>query len=90
MLLEKDIERQCGRAAKARGCLWYKWVSPSQRGVPDRILIRPNGTVAFVELKRPGKHPTKLQAHCIRKLRDQGCEVHVINNVESFKDILDA
>ena len=48
---EANLERSfCNRLRKA-GCLVYKFVSPGNDGVPDRIVITPGGRVIFVELK---------------------------------------
>ncbi len=87
VILERDIEAKAVKWAKANGWLTYKFVSPSQRGVPDRIFIKA-GHVVFIEFKAPGKKPTPLQAQTIRKLKDAGCEVWVCDNVESAIDAL--
>ena len=52
-MLEKEIEQQMRDLVKKRGGLFYKFVSPGNRGVPDRIVITPAGEVWFVELKQP-------------------------------------
>lgn len=87
MIREKDIEKKVVDLAKKAGWLVYKWVSPSQRGVPDRIFIK-DGSVVFIEFKAPGKKPTQLQAHTIKKLREHFMVVHVCDSVESAVDAL--
>lgn len=87
MLRESDIERTCSILAKALGWLTYKFVSPSNRGVPDRIFIK-DGRIVFVEFKVPYKKPTKLQESVIAKMRAAGCEVHVCDSVEKFRNAL--
>lgn len=87
MIRERDIEAKVVKWAKANGWLTYKFVSPSQRGVPDRIFIK-DGCIVFVEFKAPGKKPTPLQAQTIRKMKDAGCEVWVCDNAESAIDAL--
>lgn len=87
-MLEKDVEKKCGAIAKRHGCLWLKWSSPSVRGVPDRLLIYPDGTVVFVEVKRPGGRPTKLQLAWHRKLRLQGCGVVVISDPKALENLV--
>ena len=62
--LEKSIEGAAARYARSVGVLTYKFSSPAQRGVPDRIFIGPMGTI-FMEFKRPGGKPTALQQHHI-------------------------
>ena len=59
-MLEKDIERHLVAEVRKRGGEAYKFVSPAQRGVADRIVVMP-GRVWFVELKRPGGKLTPLQ-----------------------------
>ena len=81
VMLERDIERRVSEIAKKKGWLSFKFVSPAQRGVPDRIFMK-NGRIVFIEFKAPGKRPTELQDHIIRKMGDAGCEVHVCDNVE--------
>ena len=73
MSLEKSLEQKVVKYAKAQGCLCYKFTSPGNRGVPDRIIIGPTGKVLFLELKAPGKKPTPLQFYTMQKLSEQGC-----------------
>lgn len=87
VIRERDIEKKATDWAKKNGWLTYKFVSPSNRGVPDRIFIK-GGHVVFIEFKAPGKTATPLQAQTIRKLKDAGCEVWVCDNVESAIDAL--
>ena len=87
MIRERDIERKVCDLAKAAGWLTYKFVSPSQRGVPDRIFIR-LGEIVFIEFKAPGAMPTKLQWRMIERLCGHGCDVYVCDSVESGCDAL--
>lgn len=50
--LEKDVEKKVCDYAKQMGCYVRKFTSPSQRSVPDRIIITPAGRVIFIEFKR--------------------------------------
>lgn len=58
---ESTLESRLVREVKKHGGLALKWVSPGQNGVPDRIVILPDGRVAFVEMKAPGKQLSPLQ-----------------------------
>ena len=84
---ESLIERKCCQWAKVNGWLVYKFVSPSQSGVPDRLFIR-NGQVVFVEFKATGEKLRPLQVKIIDKMREQGATVHVIDSVEGFIDVM--
>ena len=86
-MLEKDIERVLTKRIKDLGGIAYKFVSPNRRSVPDRLCLLPGGRVLFIEVKAPGKKPTKLQDLEHRKLRSLGFEVLVIDNKEDINVI---
>ena len=48
---ESEIERILVDEVKRLGGRAYKWMSPGNDGVPDRIVILPDTTPIFVELK---------------------------------------
>ena len=79
-MTEKIIETYLREQVKAVGGKAYKWVSPGNDGVPDRIVIFPGGKVVFVELKAPGKEPGPLQLMQHKRLRDMGADVRVIDS----------
>lgn len=85
---EKDIEARCRKLTEAAGGKLYKWISPGVDGVPDRILIMPDGYLAFVEFKAPGKHPTAQQVKRHNELRERGQTVFVVDSVEDFVRII--
>lgn len=59
--MERDIERYLVRRVKEIGGIAYKFVSPSNRGVADRLVVLPAGVVWFVEVKRQGGRMSTLQ-----------------------------
>ena len=71
-MLEKDLEQRLGDRLKRTGCLYFKFTSPQNRGVPDRIVICPDGTVWFVELKKPGGKLAALQSVQLTRLARYG------------------
>ncbi len=87
--LEKDIEKAVRAHAITFGWLVYKWQSENNRGVLDRILISPGGAILFVEFKRKGKKPTKLQQLCIDNLKERGCLAYCIDNIKAGKELID-
>ena len=48
---ESELERILVNEVKKAGGKAYKWVSPGNDGVPDRIVFFPEGKIYFVELK---------------------------------------
>ena len=89
-MLEKDIEKAVKRYAESKGWLTRKWTSPGHMFVPDQIFITPYGHVIFIEFKRKGAKPTPGQLREHEKLRNQGCIVYVIDNVNDGKVMVDA
>ena len=88
-MLERDIEKKVCDYAKDRGCLAYKFTSPSRAAVPDRLFIGPTGHMWFVEFKQGGKKPTPAQEREHHRLREKMVEVWVIDSVESGKSMID-
>ena len=88
-MLEKTIERKLTVAVKKAGGIAVKFVSPSFDGMPDRLVLLPDGLIAFVELKAPGKRPRPLQEARHRLLRSLGFKVYVIDNPEQIGGMLD-
>lgn len=87
---EKNFERTlCSYVAKAGG-LCIKQTGEYCKGIPDRLVIKPDGDVVWVELKSPGKHPTPMQLRYHEMLRSYGHRVYVIDSsikLEQFKAI---
>ena len=77
---EKSVEAYLRDQVKAIGGKAYKFVSPGNDGVPDRLVCLPGGRVAFVETKSPGKRSTPLQENRQNELRALGFEVEVIDS----------
>lgn len=60
---ESEIETYLVWTVEALGGCAWKFKSPNQRGVADRVVCLPNGETWFIELKRPkGGRLAPLQA----------------------------
>ena len=86
---EKTIEEKLRKAVKAAGGLAIKFVSPGYSGVPDRLILFPGGTIAFIELKAPGKTPRPLQVKRKRQLEELGFSVYCIDSPDQIGGIID-
>ncbi|MPN63815.1 hypothetical protein SDC9_211581 [bioreactor metagenome] len=82
---EKNIEAYLRDQIKAIGGKAYKFVSPGNNGVPDRLVCLPGGLSIFVETKAPGKKSTPLQVKQQRDLRKLGFEV--FEDIDSKADV---
>lgn len=88
-MLEREIENYLNENIKKLGGRAYKFVSPGNRGVPDRMILLPGGRIIFVELKTKDRYPTKLQRVQIKRMRDLGADVRVVRGMDAAKDFLD-
>lgn len=88
METEKNIEKYLVDQVKKFGGKAYKWVSPGNDGVPDRIVILPKEPAIFVELKAPGKKPTVLQLAKHTELKNFGQLVFVIDSKKGVDEMI--
>lgn len=86
-MLESYIERRVCDYAKRLGWLVRKLQWIGRHGAPDRLFIKA-GRIVFIEFKAPRKKPTKNQEQEIARLRAEGCEVYVVDDIEEGKFIL--
>jgi hypothetical protein len=89
-MTEKQLERRLVQGVKALGGKAYKFVSPGNVGVPDRIVILPGGAVLFAEIKAQFGRLSEIQLYQIEQLRKLGTEVYTVwgeNGVNSFLEI---
>ena len=75
---EANVERSFCKRLREAGCLVYKFVSPGNDGVPDRIVVTPGGRVIFVELKTERGELSDIQRYQIGRIRDRGQDVRVL------------
>lgn len=89
MTLEKDIEDVVVTWAKKHGFLTPK-VKFVEAGWPDRLFISPRGATIFIEFKRPGERPDKLQEYRIEQLTLRGVPATWTDNTVEGINILKA
>lgn len=87
-LSEKQIEQKLVAEVRRRGGMALKFVSPSYSGMPDRLILLPDGKVAFVEVKAPGKKTRSLQVKRHATLRKLGFQVFVLDAASDIPVIL--
>lgn len=82
---EKKVEAYLGKGIKALGGKAYKFISPGNKGMPDRFIGLPGGRAFFVETKSPGEKPDAKQRARHRELRKLGFAV--FGCVDSREDV---
>ena len=85
---EKTVEAKLVAAVKGMGGLAPKFISPGYDGMPDRLVLLPNGILAFVELKAPGKKLRPLQVRRKAQLEGLGFSVYCIDRPEQIGGVL--
>ena len=85
---ESFIEEKLRKAVKQKGGICWKFTSPGTAGVPDRIILMPEGRIAFVEVKAPGEKPRPLQLSRHKLLRRLGFLVYVLDACEDIEKII--
>lgn len=85
-MLEKDIEKLFRDEIKKAGGKAYKFTSPGNDGVPDRIVMLPGGRIVFVELKTDTGKLSKLQELQCRQIAELGQTVRVIHGLAEVRD----
>jgi hypothetical protein len=85
---EKRIEQKLMMEVRRCGGMALKFVSPSYSGMPDRLILLPDGKMAFVEVKAPGKKPCPLQVKRHAMLRKLGFRVFVLDAASDIPMVL--
>ena len=66
-----------------------KLASTGLDGIPDRLVLMAKGKIAFVELKAPKQKPRKLQLVRIKRLKEMGFCVYVLDDVKEIGGVID-
>ena len=85
---ENKIERYLKKQVELLGGLALKFVSPGVSGVPDRIVLLPQGKIIFIELKAPGKKVRPIQEYRIKIIRALGFRVEIIDSTEKVDEFI--
>ena len=83
-MLEKEIEKILVSEVKKLGGRAYKWTSPGNAGVPDRIVIFPGRRPVFVELKTDRGRLTSLQHVQCKRLKELGQDVRGVYGIDGL------
>ena len=88
-MTEKELEQMLVRATKKRGGRAFKFISPGLNGVPDRLVLLPEGKMGFVEVKAPGRKMRPLQIKRKTQLESLGFLVYCLDNPAKIGKMLD-
>lgn len=85
---ERDIEQRLVREIRKMGGEAFKWTSPGNDGVPDRIVMLPGGILIFVELKADNGRLSSVQKVQIRRIQRLGQDVEVVQGMDGLEEFL--
>ena len=86
---ESEIERYFNWAVQRLGGRTYKFHSPNNRGVSDRIACLPGGETWFVELKAPRGRLSPLQRVFLDEIKGLGCNYEIVWSKEDVDEWLE-
>ena len=88
-MLEKEIEKKLVVGVRKIGGVAYKFVSPGNDGVPDRMVLLPGGSVIFAELKTEVGKLSSRQKIQIKKLQALGFDVRTLFGAAEVEEFLE-
>lgn len=86
---EKALERKLVEEMKKMGFLAIKQNDVMHSGMPDRLIVASGGRTVWVEVKSTGCRPTPLQESRIKRLRELGHTVFVVDGRDTLDMALD-
>lgn len=88
-MLEREVEKKLVDGVRRMGGRAYKFVSPGNDGVPDRIVVLPDTAPMFVELKTESGKLSSLQKVQITRLEKLGQNVRVLYGAKGVENFLE-
>lgn len=88
-MTEAQIESKMVRMVRNRGGLCYKFTSPNNPGVPDRIVITPDGKTYYIELKTIIGRLAEVQKWQISEMRKRGADVRILHGWDEVRAFVD-
>ena len=85
---ESKIEKAVCDYAKTWGWESFKFSSPGQRSIPDRMFMK-DGFVFFIEFKATGKVATRLQERMRTRFAKNGFNTYVVDNITHGIEVVD-
>jgi Holliday junction resolvase len=82
--MESKIQAKIKARFEQAGWIVVKLIQTNCNGIPDLMCLK-GGKTVFVEVKQPGKKPTKLQQFRHDQLTQNGFQVFILS---SEKDII--
>ena len=76
-MTEQQIQAKLIKELEANGYYVVKLIRTNKNGIPDLIAIPKDSDVRFIEVKKPGNKPSKLQEYRMKELNNFGIKTEV-------------
>ena len=83
----KSNEGWCSRCENTAGCATNLRLLANP-GVPDRIIITPDGRTVYVELKTEVGHLANIQQWQIAEMRRRGADIRVVKGLPAVQQLV--
>ena len=87
-MLERDVQDKVVTRARRNGVIAHKFSSEARRNVPDYLFFF-EGRTYFIEFKATGQKPRAGQMKEIKKFREAGFIVDVVDDVIDGNRLID-
>ena len=88
-MAEREIHQAILKYLRGRNAYAVKTAPPMDNGTPD-IICCMGGLFLAIEVKQPGKSPSKIQQHRLRQIREAGGVALVATSVDDLKEQLNS
>ena len=88
MILKSVIQKKVINYLEKKGFLVVKTIVLNVSGYPDIFAFR-NGEALFVEVKSKNGKLSELQEYRIKKIREQGFKVLIVNDLKTLIDFIE-
>ena len=85
---ERRIEKTLVDKIRKLGGMCLKFVSLGNSGVPDRLIILPDGRIVFAELKTEAGKLSRIQARMIDEMKKRGADVRVMYGLKDVEEFI--
>ena len=86
---ERDIEKWLRHQIESMGGLAFKFSSPGNDGVPDRLAVLPGGIIYFIELKTDRGRLSPIQRWQQDRLDALGAQVRTIRGMDGAAEFIE-
>lgn len=86
---ERQIEAKLVKQIRSMGGICYKFVSPGNPGVPDRMVLLPDGRIIFIELKTEVGRLANIQRWQLEEMRKRHADVRVLRGEEQVRAFIE-